>query len=136
VKPQVYVAGPFRGTEALNARRAIVVGQHLRDTLGVVVRVPHLSILEDMIRPRHPDYWLESTMDEMRCCDAVYRISGKSAGSDAECTEADRLGIPVFTDARDLKQWADNWKERNATDSGTDSESSHDSQGIENDHGR
>ena len=111
-KPQVYVAGPFRvPSESLNTRRATVTGQHLRDNLGIVVCIPHLSLLEDMIRHRDPDYWLETTLDQMRCCDAVYRIAGYSTGSDGEVAEAHRLGIPVFYTIADLSAWVQKWKE-------------------------
>jgi hypothetical protein len=109
-KPWVYIAGPYRRPNcAINASRAICVGHELRSMLGVVVIVPHLSILEDMICPEDDQYWLDVTMDMMRGCDAVFRMPGESEGSDAEVAEATRLGIPVFTHRAALAEWTQNW---------------------------
>lgn len=116
MKPLVYVAGPFRVPNPLdNTRIAVAVGNQIRDNLGVVDVVPHLSLLEDMMYPRPPEYWLEVTLDRMRRCDAVYRFNRKySAGSDAEVAEAERMGIPVFYDIGPLRTWVKEWKEQHA----------------------
>lgn len=112
MKPRIYCAGPYRHPDPLsNARHAIAVGSQIRDSLGVIDDVPHLSLLEDMMFPRPPEYWLDVTMERMRRCDAVYRYSMRfSPGSDAEIAEAERLGIPCFFDMEKLAQWVKEWK--------------------------
>lgn len=113
-KPQIYIAGPYRiPCPIQNTRRAVIAGQLIRDQLGVVVCIPHLSMTEDLICPRLPEYWLQITMDQMLQCDAVYRIPGYSLGSDAEVAEAGRVGIPVLNDIYDLTKWVHNWKKVN-----------------------
>jgi hypothetical protein len=37
-------------------------------------------------------------------CDAVLRIPGESRGADLECDLARQMGMPVFTDVRDLPE--------------------------------
>lgn len=111
-KPLVYVASAYRGNIPRNVRLAVVTGGILRDSLGIVDIVPHRSMLDDMYSPRSDQYWLDTTMDLMRECDAVYRMPGASEGADAEVKEAERLGIPVFTDLGGLKTWVTEWKEQ------------------------
>lgn len=117
-KPMVYVAGPYRKPDPVsNTHNAIFVGQMLRDAYDVVDVVPHLSMFEHLVRPYLDEqYWLDVTLDRMRCCDAVYRLSGYSTGSDAEVAEAERMGIPVFLegDLDQLRDWAEKWKAERA----------------------
>lgn len=109
-KPFIYVAGAYRGNIPRNVRLAVVTGGQLRDSLGIVDIVPHRSMIDDMYAPRSDQYWLDTTMDLMRGCDAVYRMAGASAGADAEVIEAIQLGIPVFFNIADLTKWAQEWK--------------------------
>lgn len=105
-KPLIYVAAPYRIPDpVVNTRNAVLFGQHLRERYDVVPMVPHLSLLENMLSPRSDDYWLRITMDQMRCCAGVFRMPGFSQGSDAEVTEATRLGIPVFSDETAFQLW-------------------------------
>ena len=117
MKPIVYVAGPYRKPDPVqNTRRAVEVGTQLREDIGVVDLVPHLSLLEDAMFPKPPEYWLAVTMDRLRVCDAVFRIPGESQGSDAEEAEAIRLGIPVFYQRDALAEWVKEWKGQYASD--------------------
>lgn len=116
-KPLVYVAAPYRGEIPRNVRLAVVTGGMLRDSLGIVDIVPHRSMLDDMYAPKADQYWLDTTMDLMRECDAVYRMQGASVGADAEVAEAGRLGIPVFYDVAGLRKWVEIWKEHHALSS-------------------
>ena len=110
-KPLIYVAGPYRKPcPVVNTHKAIRTAQRIRDELQVAVLIPHLSFAEDMVQPREPEYWLAVTMDQLRCCDAVFRIAGGSEGSDAEEAEAIMLGIPVFRDVSALAEWCAEWK--------------------------
>lgn len=115
-KPLIYICGPFRRPSPMhNTAAAMRVGKLLRDELDVVPLIPHLSLFEDIQESCSDEYWLAATMDQMRCCDAVFRFSDAfSTGADAEVAEAERLGIPVFTALSALAVWVNEWKESNA----------------------
>lgn len=115
-KPWVYVCGPFRRpSPSRNTAIAMRIGKQVRDDLGVVVCIPHLSLFEDIQEACSDDYWLDATMDQMRCCDAVYRYSNDfSEGADAEVLEAERLNIPVFRTLPALAEWVNQWKAEHA----------------------
>lgn len=114
-KPWIYCAGPYRQPDpVVNTACALDIATNIRDDLGVVVIIPHLSMLEHFQRPRPDQYWLDTTMDLLRGCDAMYRMPGHSTGSDAEEAEAISLGIPVFRARSALSEWVACWKERHA----------------------
>lgn len=93
----IYVSGPYSGPNVpLNVQRAIEAGAMLRD-MGFAPLVPHLTMLEDMHRPRTWDHWIETDLVWVRKADAVFRLPGESKGADVECAEAALHGVPVFT---------------------------------------
>lgn len=94
----VYVAGPYSSDPVANTRRACVAGNVLRDH-GLAVIVPHLSLLADLLHPRPYEDYLAEDLELVRRCDAVYRLTGDSAGADREVEHADVNGIPVFLEA-------------------------------------
>lgn len=53
------------------------------------------------------EFFYEATLEQMRRCDAVFLMPGweRSKGAVGEKEEAERLGIPVFTDFNKLKEW-------------------------------
>lgn len=117
-KPLVYVAGPYRVPDPVtNTRRAITAGKAVRDWVGAVPFIPHLSLLEDLVASETPEYYLAATMDQLRCCDAVYRFtSDYSLGSDAEEAEAITLGIPVFKSLAPLAEWVKHFGDKHESD--------------------
>lgn len=54
-------------------------------------------------------WWGEAYLTLMRRCDAVFMVPGydRSNGATKEEVEALRLGMPVFYDLEDLKEWLD-----------------------------
>jgi hypothetical protein len=112
-KPQVYVCGPYRiPSPTTNTHRAVEAGRIVRDLVGAVPSIPHLSLMEDAILPETDQYWLNATLDQMRCCDAVYRFTQDySVGADAEVAEAERIGLPVFTTLPTLTSWVKQWEQ-------------------------
>jgi hypothetical protein len=98
-KPLVYVAGPYRGEEAMNTRRAMAIGHRLLIDGVVTPIVPHLSLFWDVAFPVSVDRWLDYDLRLMEACDCVYRMLGSSEGADAEVERAMELGIPVFYQA-------------------------------------
>lgn len=110
-KPLVYLCGPYRLPDPVsNTAEAMERGREVYDVTGAPVLIPHLSLFQHLQRSDTDDYWLAYTMDQMRCCDAVYRFSNRfSSGSDAEEAEAIRLGIPVFKSLPALAEWVSQW---------------------------
>lgn len=109
--PKVYVAGPYRNPSRRVINRNIM---YARDVGLAAIRkgwnalIPHANTGHlDMLAPDIGDrFWLASTMDWMRVCDAVVLVEGweNSIGTQAEIAEAKRLGIPVFESAQQLPQ--------------------------------
>jgi hypothetical protein len=105
----VYVAGPFRASTAWgieqNVRAAEVVALEVWRA-GAVALCPHAN-------SRHyhgaaaDELFIEGTLELLRRCDAVLLIKGwkESEGSRGEKREADRLGLPVFFDVREVEAW-------------------------------
>lgn len=105
----IYVAGPFRGSNAWiveqNIRRAEALAFVVAE-LGHAALCPHANTrffngtLTDQ-------YWLDATLEMLRRCDAVLLTDDyqRSTGAMGEVAEAFRLGIPVFTDVDSLAEW-------------------------------
>jgi uncharacterized protein DUF4406 len=100
---KVYVAGPYsQGDPVLNVRAAIDVAEVLV-ALGHTPYVPHLTILWHLVAPHDTDFWYGHDLEWLAACDAVVRLPGPSVGADTEVKEAERLGIPVYTSATDVR---------------------------------
>jgi nucleoside 2-deoxyribosyltransferase len=107
-RSHLYVAGPIGSDPEKmkeNAKKAIVVGNDLRD-LGFNVFIPHLGVWWQELYPRHLEDWMSHDFAWIKRCDAVFRISGHSPGSDREVAFAQEQGIPVFFDVPALLLWA------------------------------
>lgn len=114
----VYIAGPYRGADIsvvrsnINAAKRTAIRlidqlhhQPVTPTQWFPV-IPHMNTalfdfqaeLADIV----PDsYYLQGTLEQMRACKAVI-LTGQNAiqrsvGTTSEVMEANRLGIPVFT---------------------------------------
>lgn len=95
-RPRIYVAGPYSGGDScINTHNAIKVGNTLW-MLGYAPFIPHLTHFWHTITPKTQEEWMEYDKCFLGACDAVFRITGHSPGSDAECVLAEGLGIPVF----------------------------------------
>ncbi len=99
-KPLVYIAGPYTKPDpVVNTREAILLGQRIREQLGVQVFVPHFSHFEHLLSPRDFEYWMAIDLEWIERCDVLFRMAGESAGADREVIHARKLGIPVITDS-------------------------------------
>lgn len=78
---------------------------NLRD-LGFHPFVPHLCVYWHEITPREHESWMEFDFAWLVKCDAVFRMTGHSPGSDREVEFARTKGIPVFFNIGDLLLWA------------------------------
>ena len=105
----VYIAGPYRGANAWiveqNIQRAEALAFAVAE-LGCAVVCPHTNS-RNFDGTLTDEYWLASTMEIMRRCDAVMLVEGweRSTGTQGEIAEALRLKIPVFEHIVGLKYW-------------------------------
>lgn len=105
----IYIAGPFRGKTPwdveLNIRRAEEASLEVAN-LGAMPLCPH-TCTRFFDGQLNAQFWLDGTMEMMRRCDALLAIDRwtESAGAQGEVKEAQRLGIPVFTNLRSLRVW-------------------------------
>jgi len=105
----VYVAGPFRAPNSWeieqNIRRAETLALEVWRA-GFAALCPHCNTrffqgaADDKI-------WLEGDLEMLRRCDAMILVPGwgKSSGTRAEITEAERLEIPVFQSLIKMKEF-------------------------------
>lgn len=99
----VYVSGPITtgGNVHANVAAGILAGQTLRK-LGYVVLCPHERTLTEMLDPHDYEWWMERDFEEIRACDAVFRMSDArgnplpSGGGDREVKFAKSLDTPVY----------------------------------------
>lgn len=107
--PVAYVAGPYRsatreGVE-LNIQSARQVGlQVCRKGWSPIVPHTNTGHLDAVDPSIGDDFWLASTMELLRRCDAVVLCAGwqASSGTLAEINVAKSMDIPVYNSADDL----------------------------------
>lgn len=110
MKPLVYLAAPYRSDPVANTHAAIRVGIKLHNAGTCAVFIPHLTLLADLVTPQPVQTWLDYDLDILDHADALWRLSGASAGADAEVRRAEERGIPVFTERQEVLDWAQYWK--------------------------
>jgi hypothetical protein len=106
VVKRIYLAGPIGPLDGREERIRDAIGwaERLR-LLGAAVFVPHCFV--QWYQPFDLSYDECMALDEvwLRQCEALFRMPGKSPGSDREAERAQQLGIPVFTDVKELIRW-------------------------------
>jgi hypothetical protein len=102
----VYIAGPYRGNVGANVIRAQFYAQLVGEK-GVGFICPHSNRRPHDNAGFSEEYWLQTTREIMRRCDALFVVPRweSSRGTRGEIAEAERLGIPVFDDLMTLGQW-------------------------------
>lgn len=112
--PVIYIAGKYRAPDGwlteLNVRVAEMVAFDVA-RIGAMPLCPHTNtrFFDGTLTAQ---FWLDGTLELMRRCDAVLLCWNwkDSAGAIGEKEEAERLGIPVFTDLEALHTWIENQK--------------------------
>lgn len=107
----VYCAGPFsahtREGVKENIRAMELLGVEVA-RLGAMPVIPHANTAHPDFEKVQPyPFWIDSTLELMRRCDAVLLAENwqGSSGARGERDEARRLGMPVFTTLEELKSW-------------------------------
>ena len=105
----IYIAGPFRGPNHW------AIAENIRDAeraalkvwqMGAVAICPHANTAH--FQDAAPDYvWLKGDLEILRRCDGILMLPTykESHGAKAEMQEALTLGMPVFFDHAQLKDW-------------------------------
>lgn len=103
----VYVAGPFRGRVAQNVKTAEQNAARLAlHNIGFIC--PHSNGIPHDKLNISDRYWLESTMEILRRCDAVLVVGAwaESEGTIGEIREAKRLGKKIFFHWTEVVNWS------------------------------
>lgn len=100
--PLIYLSGPITtgGNVPVNVREGILAAQILRKR-GYAVICPHERIVTEMLDPHDYEWWMDNDFNEIRVCDAVFRMSDNgvprpSKGGDREVEFARSLAIPIY----------------------------------------
>jgi hypothetical protein len=102
MRARIYVAGPYsEGDVAVNVRNAYTAASELAD-LGFAPFVPHATHFWHMLFPRPYEFWLDLDNQFLPFCEGLLRLPGESSGADKEVELATHLGIPVFTEIRQI----------------------------------
>ena len=103
--PIVYIAGPYTlGSQAHNVREMVLAADEVR-FVGGLPFIPLLSHFWDLLVPHDYDFWMAMCLEWVERSAAVFRLLGESRGADLEIARARELGIPVFYEMWDLKDW-------------------------------
>lgn len=97
MKPMVYVAGPISSNPMHGTHAALELATRMLDDDVALPFVPHLTVLWDIVYPRHYETWMKFDIEVIEFkCDAVFRLQGESPGADREVQHARNLELPVF----------------------------------------
>ena len=107
----IYTAGRFRGPTPWAVHQNVLKAEWAALVvidLGAFPVIPH-KIGEHFDGIGSQEFWLESTLELMRRCDAVFVYDDAdlkiSQGTIGEVAEAKRLGIPVLIGEESLEVW-------------------------------
>lgn len=101
--PLIYVAGPFRASNAWlvekNIRRAEELGMRVAELGGTPV-IPH-TMYRFWNGTLTDEFWLSATLDLLRRCDAAVFTENweSSSGARGELAECKKLGFSYFIDS-------------------------------------
>lgn len=102
---RVYIASPYTdGNQAENVRDSLIVADELLRS-GFFPFASLLSHFWHILFPQNYATWLEYDITWMLVCDCVLRVPGESKGADHEVHLAEKEGIPVFYNIKDIKKY-------------------------------
>ena len=109
----VYIAMPYSSAPEANTRAAMDVWTAVRDLrvegVTFVPTCPHWSHFQDALEGHARPYeeWLDYCLAVVRKHDCILRMPGESPGAEREVTLANDLGMPVFYDEEELREFYD-----------------------------
>lgn len=90
-----YIAAPYAVPDPVkNTHRVIKFAEKVIEK-GYLPIIPHLTLLWHAVEPKPEEFWYDYTMELMKRCDMVIRLSGYSDGADREVAMARKMGIEV-----------------------------------------
>lgn len=96
----IYVAAPYRSNDPFERELNVKAAQYAGYKLAMMGFYPVMPTVNTQGFDAIGDdsFWLESTLELMRRCDAVYVVDGShnSEGVRGEVTEAEKIGLPVY----------------------------------------
>lgn len=110
----IYIAGPYRASTEWKIIENIRKAEELAIKVwqkGMVALCPHKNTAHfGGLCPN--EVWLEGGLACLRVCDAILMLPGwiLSQGANLEHKEANRLGIPIYYDIRDIPRERKNEK--------------------------
>jgi nucleoside 2-deoxyribosyltransferase len=107
--PVIYVAGPYRSQTREGVEMNIQAARHVaalccRKGWSVICPHSNTSHLDAVVNNVDDQFWLDTTMELLRRCDAVVLVPGwqYSSGTLAEIAEAERLELSVYYSENEL----------------------------------
>jgi hypothetical protein len=98
----VYIASPYtKGDVVVNIRKSLEAADKLLE-LGFIPYTPLLTHFWHLISPKPVETWYALDNEWVKRCDCILRLEGESSGADAEVLLAERLGIPVYFNIKEL----------------------------------
>ena len=112
----ILIVGPYRsGTGNDPEKMAANLGR-LETAALAVYRRGHLPVIGEWVAlplmrragmkevgdPVYEEFAYPASHRLLRCCDAIFRIEGKSGGADGDVRLAQELGMPVFRDLGEI----------------------------------
>lgn len=116
--PVVYIAGPYRAATPWEVEQNVRFAEEQGLAVAQVGAMPVIPHTMTRFFDRAPGVddalWLPGTLELMCRCDAVLMIPGwsRSVGATSEREEAIRRGLPVFTSAREVAAFVEEWGKR------------------------
>ena len=107
--PFIYLAGKYTEPHTYLVQRNIALAQEYAQEIaimGALPVTPHL-LTANMDGIQHYQWWCDVTMQLLRKCDAVFMLPNyeRSNGAIAELVDALRIGMPVFYQLNEVKDW-------------------------------
>lgn len=101
---KVFLAGPYKGDQAMNVRAVLKAADRIVDA-GHTPFVPHLYHFWDFVSPKPRETWIRLDLEWLAACEVLVRLSGESSGSDHEVGVAEGLDIQVFEGVDEFLAW-------------------------------
>lgn len=114
----ILIVGPYRSGTGDDPAKMAANLERLEKTALEVYRRGHLPVIGEWVAlPLMRRAGMKEVGDEvyqefaypashrlLHCCDAIFRIEGKSAGADADVALARQLGMPTFQDLSEIPE--------------------------------